>query len=141
MIVDSSEWPGVPDVYSELVPYFERSAWSDITWARTLGWRRELARLWPGIAGLRELRIAGPVAEATLLAGWLRSRLHREVELVVEQADSLEAVAVDGTEVDLPELDAKSPSDLLSDELDRFGRDPVYEGAARAAGVDFSLQR
>jgi glucose-6-phosphate dehydrogenase assembly protein OpcA len=133
VIVDSGEWPDLPAAYRRLVPYFARSAWSDIAWARTLPWRRALAALWPGFAHLHELYVAGPEAEAALLAGWLRSRLAREIELVRGEAASLEHVSVDGEDVPSPGKDPRSPSDLLSDELDRFSRDSVYEQAVTQA--------
>ncbi len=133
VIVDSGEWPDLPDAYRRLVPYLDRSAWSDIAWARTLHWRRALAALWPHIAEPRELHVVGPEAEASLLAGWLRSRLAREIELVREDAELLEQVSVDGEDVPSPGRDTRSPSDLLSDELDRFSRDPVYEQAVTRA--------
>ena len=133
LIVDSAEWPDPPGSYSELVRYFQRAAVSDIAWARTLGWRRALASLWPGIEGLRQLRVAGPLPEALLLAGWLRSRLGRDIELVHDAADAVEVVAVDGEAVLPPPDEPKSPSDFLSDQLDQFGRDPVYEEAVTRA--------
>ena len=94
LIVDSGEWPDAPEAYRELP--FERTACSDIAWRRTEPWRRCLAGLWPGIKDARELKATGPVAEASLLAGWLRSRLEHEVELVHEEAEQLESVSVDG---------------------------------------------
>lgn len=130
LIVDSREWPDVPEAYRELP--FESAACTDIAWRRTERWRRCLARMWPGIAELRTLRVEGPVAEATLLAGWLRSRLEREVELQHDDSEELVAVDVDGTACPVPREHPTS-SDLLSAELDEFGRDRVYEAAARAA--------
>ena len=100
LIVDSREWPDVPKAYAELP--FDRAACSDIAWRRTEPWRRCLARLWPGIAELRTLRVEGPVAEASLLAGWLRSRLERDIELEHEAADELAAVDVDGAACPVP---------------------------------------
>lgn len=129
-VVDSREWPDVPAAYSELP--FQRVACSDIAWRRTEPWRRELAGLWPGIAEARELKVTGPVAEASLLAGWLRSRLGHEIELSHEQADELEGVEVDAESCPAPH-ERPSASDLLSAELDEFGRDPVYEAAAASA--------
>lgn len=131
-IVDSAEWPDVPDAYGELP--FESAACSDIAWRRTERWRRSLAGLWPGIAELRTLEVRGPVAEAALLAGWLRSRLDRDLELAHEPSDDLDEVVVDGKPCPSPR-ERPSPSDLLSAELDEFGRDPVYEAAARAAAL------
>ena len=133
-IVDSVEWPDVPEAYAELGDCFERTAVSDIAWSRTLPWRRALAERWPGIAEIRELRVAGPRADSALLAGWLRSRLERDVELAHEEAERLERVAVDGEELDPPAAGPRDASDLLSEELDRFGRDRIYEDAAGAAG-------
>jgi glucose-6-phosphate dehydrogenase assembly protein OpcA len=130
LIVDSREWPDVPQAYGELP--FERAACSDIAWRRTEPWRRCLARLWPGIAEVQTLRVEGPIAEASLLAGWLRSRLERDVELRHEESDELKVVDVDGAACPVPREHPTS-SDLLSAELDEFGRDRVYEAAALAA--------
>lgn len=131
VVVDSREWPDVPAAYRELP--FERAACSDIAWRRTEQWRRTLANLWPAIGEARELRVRGPVAEASLLAGWLRSRLDREIALERDDADAVERVAIDGEDVPAPRDEPASPSDLLSAELDEFGRDPVYEEAAASA--------
>jgi glucose-6-phosphate dehydrogenase assembly protein OpcA len=132
LIYDSKEWPDTPEAYSELP--FERTACSDIAWRRTEPWRGVLAGLWPGVGDMRSLYVRGPVAEASLLAGWLRSRLDRDVELLQDDADELTAIAVDG-EPCAPPHERVTGSDLLSDELDQFGRDPVYEAAAgRAVG-------
>ena len=130
LIVDSGEWPDVPGAYRDLP--FERTACSDIAWRRTEPWRRALAALWPEIAKVGELKVTGPIAEASLLAGWLRSRLGHDVELVHEESDQLESVSVDGEPCQLPR-ERLSGSDLLSAELDEFGRDPVYEAAAIAS--------
>ena len=72
------------------------------------------------VAGRREaseLRVRGTRAEAYLLAGWLRTRLGRPVELALEEADRLEAVSLDGTVGDAPDAEPPTPSDLLSAEL------------------------
>jgi Glucose-6-phosphate dehydrogenase subunit len=130
LVVDSREWSG--DV-RDIAEYFDRTAISDIAWARTLPWRAALARLWPDVAGAQELRVASPRSEAELLAGWLRSRLGHEVELVRAPAGEVEEVAIDGEYVPPLTDERRSASDLLSDELDRFSRDPVYEEAVRAA--------
>jgi Glucose-6-phosphate dehydrogenase subunit len=113
LVVDSSEWPDVPAAYAELAELFDRVAVSDIAWRRTLPWRRALAGAWPELPD----RLTGPPAESSLVAGWLRARAGVEVE--VERADQL------------PVGDHREPSDLLSDELEVFGRDPVYEDAVR----------
>src|SRR5207249_1704696 len=78
LIVDSTEWPDLPDAYRSLAPVCERCAVSDIAWARTGRWRALLASLWPGIEELQTIRVRGTAAQAWLLAGWLRSRLRRE---------------------------------------------------------------
>jgi glucose-6-phosphate dehydrogenase assembly protein OpcA len=132
LVVDTREWPDSPGCYGTLVPYFERVAVSDIVWTRTLRWRRAIARLWPEVAELREIRVVGPAAEASLLAGWLRSRLERDITLRHEKADRIELLELDGRAVRAREERASS-SDLLSHELDRFSRDPVYEAAVAAA--------
>ena len=132
LVVDSGEWEELPGAYGRLVPYFERTAVSDIAWARAMRWRREMASLWPGIAQARELRVAGPRADALVLAGWLRGRLRRQIELVHEEAEAIESVAVDGEPVQEPRGEAPTASELLSDELDRFERDPIYEEAVAA---------
>ncbi len=132
LIYDSNEWPDTPQAYAELP--FERTACSDIAWRRTEPWRGMLAGLWPGVGDVHGLYVRGPVAEASLLAGWLRSRLDRDVELMQDEADELTAIAVDG-EPCAPPHERVTGSDLLSAELDEFGRDPVYEAAAsRAVG-------
>jgi Glucose-6-phosphate dehydrogenase subunit len=117
LVVDSAEWPDVHDAYADLAGSFDRVAVSDIAWRRTLPWRTELAKAWPELP--REL--AGPSAEAALVAAWLRSRAG--VEVAVVASDSL------------PFDEQADPSDLLSDELDAFGRDPVYESAVNSAGL------
>ncbi len=113
LVVDSGEWPDVPAAYAELVELFDRVAVSDIAWRRTLPWRRALAEAWPELPD----RLTGPPAETALVAGWLEDRAGVEVEL--ERADAL------------PVGGERPPSDLLSDELDVFVRDPVYESAVR----------
>jgi hypothetical protein len=81
---------------------------------------------------MRTLRVAGPRAEALLLAGWLGGRLEREVELVHEPAGETELVAVDGTAVEPDRRIVQTPSDLLSEQLEIFGRDRIYEEAVRS---------
>jgi glucose-6-phosphate dehydrogenase assembly protein OpcA len=114
LVLDSAEWPDVPAAYAELASLYDSVVVSDIAWRRTLPWRRALARAWPELPD----RLTGPPAETALVAGWLRSRAGVEVEL--ERADAL------------PVGDDRDASDLLSDELDVFVRDPVYEAAVLA---------
>jgi glucose-6-phosphate dehydrogenase assembly protein OpcA len=133
LIVDSTEWDAVPDSYRRLAELFPRCAASDIAWARTSRWREHLATLWPGVADVRTVRVRGTTAQAWLLCGWLRSRLGRdEIELEHDPAERLEGVALDGDAVPLPPGDPPAPSDVLSDELERFTPDPVYEAAVLA---------
>jgi hypothetical protein len=133
LIIDSTEWPGLPGPYERLAGIFDRVAVSDIAWARTSRWRPQLASLWPEIANVQQIKVTGTEAQANLLAGWLRSRLGHDVELEHEPADKLTGVEVDGEPAPFPPGDRPDPADLLSDELDRFSRDRVYEEAVRAA--------
>jgi glucose-6-phosphate dehydrogenase assembly protein OpcA len=133
LIVDSTEWDDLPTSYRQLTELFPRCAASDIAWARTSRWRSHLATLWPGIADVRTVRVRGTAAQAWLLCGWLRSRLGREdIELEHKEAEKLLGVEFDGQEVPLPPGDPPAPSDVLSDELERFTPDPVYEAAVLA---------
>jgi len=133
LIVDSTEWPGLPGPYAQLAEIFDRVAVSDIAWARTSRWRPQLASLWPGIAEVRKIKVHGTEAQAQLLGGWLRSRLGREIELEHRDADRLVGVDVDGEPAPFPPGAPPDPADLLSDELEQFTRDRVYEEAVRAA--------
>ena len=133
LIVDSTEWDDLPYPYRHLAQLFERAAVSDIAWARTSRWRALLASLWPGIAEVGAIRVTGTVAQALLLQGWLRSRLGRDdIALEHVEADRLEGISLDGEPAPFPPGDPPQPSDVLSDELDRFTRDPVYEAAVLA---------
>jgi glucose-6-phosphate dehydrogenase assembly protein OpcA len=133
LVVDSTEWEGLPSPYGQLAKLFPRSAASDIAWARTSRWREHLATLWPAIGEVRTVRVRGTAAQAWLLCGWLRSRLGRnEIALENEQAERLEGVELDGKAVPLPPGEPPTPSDVLSDELERFTPDPVYEAAVLA---------
>jgi glucose-6-phosphate dehydrogenase assembly protein OpcA len=134
LVVDSSEWKGrLPAAYESLAGVFDRVATSDIAWRRTLPWRVALAGRWPGIRSTQRLSVEGPHADALLLAGWLRTRLRRDIALSRRAADAVEAVRVDGDRVEPPAVPRLSSSDLLSAELDVYARDPVYETAVRAA--------
>ena len=134
LIVDSTEWDDLPHSYTRLATLFPRCAASDIAWARTSRWRAHLATLWPGIADVGTVRVTATAAQAWLLAGWLRSRLGRpDIAVEHEVAETLTGVALDGQAVPLPPGDPPAPSDVLSDELERFTPDPVYEAAVLAA--------
>ncbi len=131
LIVDSTEWPDLPAPYGDLVNVFDRVAVSDIAWTRTSRWRPQLASLWPGVADVRRIRVIGTAAQAQLLAGWLRSRLDRPVEVEHEPSDRLVGVEIDGEPAPFPPGDPPAAADLLSEELDRFSRDRIYEEAVR----------
>jgi glucose-6-phosphate dehydrogenase assembly protein OpcA len=133
LIVDSTEWPTLPQAYADLADVFDRVVVSDIAWARTSRWRPQLATLWPGIGHVAKIRVRGTAAQAHLLAGWLRSRLDHPVELEHEESDRLLGVEIDGETAPFPPGDRPAGADLLSDELERLSRDRVYEDAVRAA--------
>jgi hypothetical protein len=134
LIVDSTEWDDLPYPYRNLAALFDRANTSDIAWARTSRWRTLLASLWPDIDEVGTVRVKGTHAQALLIVGWLRSRLERD-DILLEhvQAERLEGVDLDGKPAPFPPGDPPIPSDVLSDELDRLGRDRVYEAAVLAA--------
>ena len=134
-VVDSGEWAGLPGSYDRLAGLFERAAVSDIAWTRTRAWRVCLAGLWPEIRLLGRLEVTGPEADALLLVGWLRSRLRKHVDLDLTPAKTMRRVAVDGVRVTLPVADDLTASDLLSEQLDVFGRDMIYEAAVIEAAI------
>jgi glucose-6-phosphate dehydrogenase assembly protein OpcA len=134
LVVNSAEWDDLPYAYGKLVKTFDRTAVSDLAWARTLGWRRSIAELWPRIAEARRLRVEGPLASALLLHGWLKDKLNADLDLDHTAAgDDVRSVSIDSEEVAPPRGDTLSQSDLLSNELDRYSRDPTYEQAVAAA--------
>ncbi len=133
LIVDSTEWDDLPYPYRRLAQIFDRTAVSDIAWARTSRWRELLASLWPDIGSVGAIRVHGTVAQGQLIAGWLRSRLGRDdIAVEVDERDRLEGIDLDGIAAPFPPGDAPVPSDVLSEELDKFTRDPVYEAAVIA---------
>lgn len=132
LIVDSGEWAGLPDAYRRFTEVFDLAVVSDLAWARTLPWRAGLADLWPEIKKARSLQVTAPKAEALLLGGWLRSRLGKAVPVRRTDARSLRRIEVDGEPVHPAQLPAASASDLLSEQLEVYGRDSVYEAAVRA---------
>jgi glucose-6-phosphate dehydrogenase assembly protein OpcA len=135
LVVDSTEWPEVPGAYAQLAELFDRVAVSDIAWERTERWRSLLASLWPGIGEKRRIRVHGTPAQAHLLAGWLRSCLHHDLEVDVDPQERLEGIDLDGEPAPFPPGAPPNASDVLSSQLDRFGRDRVYEAAARSASA------
>ena len=129
IIVDSREWPEPEGDLARLATLADRVALSDIAWARIEPWREAVAALWPDVADASTLRVAGPEAEALLLARWLEARLRRRVELEREPSEEIERVEVDGLPARPRRLEQRAPSDLLSGQLDIFGRDAIYEEA------------
>ena len=75
----------------------------------------------------------GTAAQAYLLAGWLRSRLGHEVELELDEHETLDGVDLDGEPARFP------PGDPPDAERRALGRArplrprPVYEDAVRGA--------
>jgi glucose-6-phosphate dehydrogenase assembly protein OpcA len=133
LVVDSTEWEHVPAGYARLAELFDRVAVSDIAWERTERWRHLLASLWPGIKDVQTIRVHGTPAQAYLLRGWLRSRLGHEVAVEVDAHEKLEGVDLDGKAAPFPSGNPPAASDVLSAQLDRYGRDAVYEASVRAA--------
>jgi Glucose-6-phosphate dehydrogenase subunit len=138
LVVDSSEWTDVRAGFARLPELFDRVAASDISWARTLPWRAAAADLWPDVRDAAVLRVAGPEPEALLLQGWLSTRLGHEVRLEHEPAGEVELVEVDGHEAGIGRVEPKTSSDLLSDELEVFGHDRIYEEAVRSFSSDLT---
>ena len=136
LIVDSTEWDELPHAYRHLVEIFPRVVVSDIAWERTSRWRHLLASLWPEIADVGTIRVRGTEAQALLLVGWLRSRLERDdIEVEHVPAERLEGIDLDGKPAPFPPGDPPQPSDVLSEELDQYVREPVYEAAVVAASA------
>jgi hypothetical protein len=135
LIVDSTEWPDLPAAYGRLADLFPKVVVSDIAWERTERWRSLLASLWPDVGGVNTIRVHGTPAQAYLLVGWLRSRLGHAVELELDERPRLEGIDLDGRPASFPPGDPPNASDVLSAQLDRFTRDPIYEDAVRATLV------
>lgn len=133
LVVDSAEWADADRALAVLPGLFDRIAVSDIAWARTIPWRVALAGRWPGIATSHRLRVEGPRCAALLLAGWLRARLGHPFALEHIHGAELTLVEIDGAAVGPTRNGGMSPADLLSAQLEIFGRDPVYEQAVTAA--------
>lgn len=131
LVVDSREWSDPAKTFAELAGRLDDVAVSDIAWARTQPWRQAIASLWPDVAETDSVRVAGPKAEGLLLGRWLACRLKREVEVELEPAGEIELVEVNGRAV-TARAEPKSPADLLSDQLEIFGRDRIYEEAVRS---------
>jgi glucose-6-phosphate dehydrogenase assembly protein OpcA len=131
LVLNSDEWSDCDTTFQRLPEIFDAIAVSDIAWAKVQPWREACAELWPGIAEASELRVAGPRGETLLLRGWLQARLGKSLELEHEPAGEVELVAVDGEEVPSSRIERRTASDLLSDQLEIFSRDRIYEEAVR----------
>ena len=135
MIVDSTEWDDLPYPYTRLAELFDRTAVSDIAWARTSRWRSILASLWPEIASVvddpraRDRRAGAPARRLAALA----ARPSRDRARARRRRSASRASTSTASRSAFPPGDPPLPSDVLSDELDRFTRDPVYEAAVLAA--------
>ena len=131
LVVDSREWSDPAGIFAELAGRLDDFAVSDIAWARLQPWREAIASLWPDVAEASSVHVAGPKAEGLLLGRWLACRLNRAVEVELEPAGEIELVEVNGRAV-TAKAEPKSPADLLSDQLEIFGRDGIYEEAVRS---------
>ena len=108
---------------------------SDIAWARAPAGARVLADRWPGHRRIeRDLGRAARAPRRCCSPGWLGSRLGRDDRRSTRRGRAaLERCRARRRAASRRRRCRRSPSDLLSAELDRFGRDPVYEAAVRAA--------
>jgi hypothetical protein len=131
LVVDTREWGEPERAFARLPELCDRVQVSDIAWARIRPWREAVAAMWPEVAEAGSVRVAGPRAEGLLLWRWLSTRLVRELELEHEPAGEVELVEVDGRPA-VARLEPKSPADLLSDQLEIFGRDRIYEETVRS---------
>jgi len=131
LVVDSREWAEPEQAFARLPELCGRVHVSDIAWARIRPWREAVAAMWPAVAEAGAIRVAGPKAEGLLLCRWLGTRLGRELQLEHEPAGEVELVEVDGRPA-VARLEPKSPADLLSDQLEIFGRDQIYEETVRS---------
>ncbi len=132
LVLDSREWPDAERDLGRLPELFDRIAVSDISWARTERWRAAVADLWPKVADASVMRVAGPKIEAELLRAWLASRLQRKVELRLEPAGEIELVEVNGLDCHPLRAIVGTSSDLLSDQLELYSRDRIFEEAVRS---------
>ncbi|MGH3051844.1 MAG: glucose-6-phosphate dehydrogenase assembly protein OpcA [Gaiellaceae bacterium] len=131
LVVDAREWADPERAFAQLPALCDRVQTSDIAWARIRAWREAVAAMWPEVSEAGAVRVAGPKAEGLLLWRWLGTRLRREIEFEHEPAGEVELVEVEGRAA-VARLDPKSPADLLSDQLEIFGRDRIYEETVRS---------
>ena len=135
LVVDSSEWRGLPARLREARRRSSTGSPSPTSRGGAASrWRGRLASLWPDVKSVKTPLgdgAEGRRAPARRLAA-LASEAAGEAVASLGAAQ-LERVAVDGEPVPPPRGAAPSASDLLSAELDVFGRDPIYEAAVSAA--------
>jgi glucose-6-phosphate dehydrogenase assembly protein OpcA len=157
VIVDSDQ-AGI-----DAVRYVERLAagLADLAWVRTNPWREAIAALFDAprqrqaLDHLVGVEVTGPPNQAALLAGWLRSRLDRQIGLDVSRAKRINRVELMcGDEPFVVERSARNEHGearglalapravglpapglvaLLSGELDRLGAERPFEQALAAA--------
>ena len=133
LIVDCTEWPGLPAPYAQLAEVFDRVAVSDIAWARTSRWRAQLASLWPGIADVqadRGDRDRG-AGEPARRAGFARASSATSSSST-SRPTGWSASTWTASRRRFPLGFRPIRPISLSDELERFTRDRVYEDAVRA---------
>ena len=130
LVLDSDEWSDCDGTFERLPELFNRIAVSDIAWsnrALACGVRRALA-------GDRRGDLAShcrPARRDSAPLGLAPGAARRELELEHEPAGEVELVAVDGNDVPCPAPSDSRLSDLLSDQLEIFSRDRIYEEAVR----------
>ena len=122
LIVDSTEWPGLPGPIARMVDSFERIAVSDIAWARTSRWRSMLASLWPAIGTVERIKVTGTEAQAHLLAGWLRIAAGETDRIGARASNKLVGVELDGKPAPFPPGEPPSLPTCSPDELDKVSR-------------------
>ena len=134
LIVDSTEWPDehLAHGYRELAQRFDRT----VDLGHRLGTDGALAARARRRVAVRSARDLG---DGDARAGAAARRLAALAARATRSPSStsprtiLTSVYVDGKAIDAPPGEPPPPSELLSDQLERFTRDPVYEAAVRAA--------
>ena len=133
LIVDSAEWPGLPGAYRRFTEVFDRAVVSDLAWAADAAVAGGPGR---PVAGDQEGALApghgseGGGAPARRLAALAaREGRTRCAAPTLARSAASRSTASRSHPAQLP---AASASDLLSEQLEVYGRDRVYEAAVRA---------